>query len=150
MLEFKDFTDRAKDFFEILPEDWVVEIEPLWDDYDNTAKIYCIIDESTVVSGGIVFSTVSPDTKGYKEIAQSWLTRGYLYIAFLYVSENHRGRGLGSFWYRELKKLDPQQKFWLAIEEKNLMDFYVPLGFFEQAKVLNNGTEEWILADSIN
>lgn len=146
----KDLTNSSETFFSILPQDWADGIVPYWAEYNDSAKVYCVLEDDKVVAGGIVFSTVSPDTKGYAEIAQSWFDKGYLYIAFLYVSPEQRGRGLGSFWFKELKKLKPNQHYWLAIEEHALSGFYAPLGFEERELVMNNGTQEWILAEPIN
>jgi GNAT superfamily N-acetyltransferase len=143
-----DITGTPDRFFSILPKDWSVEIAPFWDAYANTARIFGVQENDQIVAGGIVFSTVSPDTRGYEHEAQSWYDRGYLYIAFLFVSPEKRGKGLGSFWMNEVRKILPGQSFWLAVEDKDLVNFYQPLGFRVEKQVNNVGAVEWILADS--
>jgi len=147
-MSFEELTQTPDRFFQLLPEDWSVEIAPVWSQYASTgSRIFAVIENEKPVAGGIVFNTVSPDTMGYKAIAQSWFDRGHLYIAFLYVSTERRGGGLGSYWVTELRKHMPEQHFWLAIEEADLVKFYEPLGFIVEQSVDNAGTQEWLLAD---
>ena len=148
IMSFVELTQTPDRFFNILPEDWSVEIAPVWHQYAPTgSRIFGMIENEEVVAGGIVFTTVSPDTKGYEAIAQRWFDAGYLYIAFLFVSPEARGRGLGSHWVTELRKHMQGQHFWLAIEDANLVKFYEPLGFVVKESVDNEGTQEWLLAD---
>jgi GNAT superfamily N-acetyltransferase len=148
MHQFVDLTHSHQRFFEILPSDWSAEIAPFWDAYATNTRIFGVLENDLVVAGAIVFSTVSPDTQGYAKEAQSWFDKGYLYIAFLFVSSDYRGKGLGSFWVEELRKAMPAQSFWLAIDDPELTNFYEPLGFNIQQEVLNDGTPEWILTDA--
>lgn len=142
------FTDLSHDpqrFFEILPDDWQETIVPLWDEYKDATKIMALQqDDGKVVAGGLVFSTVSPDTLVYRQEAERWFAQGFLYFGFLWVREDQRGKGLGSLWLQDLHKHYPEQKFWLAIEELELCDFYIKNGYQLIGKV--GGLDEWIMA----
>ena len=142
---FKNTTAQPERFFNILPEDWQEGIVPFWPEYQHTARIYTLETPSEVLGGGIVFASVSPDTMLYKKEAQSWFDRGFLYIGFLWITEKHRGKNLGSEWLQELNKLFPNQKLWLSIEEEGLLAFYEKNGFRLVKKINADAGEEWIL-----
>ncbi|GAB4263045.1 MAG: hypothetical protein Kow0027_30410 [Saprospiraceae bacterium] len=152
-MEFIELTATPDLFFDILPSDWRSGLEPHWDEYKESSKIYGLFDEGELVCGGVVFSKVTEDTIFYEEIAEKWLKRGFLYIGYLYVVESRRGRGYGSRWLNELFKIDPGQSYWLSIEEYELKDFYlrngfqlvegVEMKFFEQ--IAGEIWKEWIL-----
>jgi GNAT superfamily N-acetyltransferase len=148
MVELLDITAAPKRFFDILPPDWRVEIEPHWFEYSSECRIYGLNENESIIGGGIVFSTVSPDTRGYREIAQRWLDRGYLYLGFIYVIEHRRSEGLGTLWIKEVKALNDEQRFWLSIDDKVLSSFYQRLGFKIVQEVQNAGEPEWILAEA--
>jgi len=147
MADLVDLTRTPELFFDILPTDWRTEIEPFWPEYKKTSQIYGLDEEGEIIAGGIVFSSVSPDTKGYGEIAQKWLDQGYLYMGFIYVQEDRRGEGLGTLWINKVKQQDSQQKYWLAIDEYGLSNFYRKLGFSVVEEVRNGADPEWILAE---
>jgi GNAT superfamily N-acetyltransferase len=148
MRSFVDLTSQPNHFFKILPEDWRVEIAPEWPQYVATgSRVFGVKDNDKVVAGGVVFTTVSPDTKGYATIAESWFDKGYTYFGFLFVSPDYRGKGLGKYWIEQLRSSMPNQSFWLAIEDEDLLKFYEPFGFKVVEKVDNDGVEEWILTD---
>lgn len=144
--QFKDSTARPEQFFSILPPDWQAAIRPFWPGYEDTARIYTLESEGEVAGGGIVFSAVSPDTMFYRDEAQRWFDEGYLYIGFLWVAEQHRGRQLGSMWLQELFRLFPGQGFWLAIEDYPLLPFYERNGFRLAKEVKGEWGPEWVLA----
>lgn len=135
-------------FFDFLPGDWRDEIEPFWPEFEGKARIYCLEDGHQVVAGGIVFFDVSPDTQGYADIARSWFDKGFAYMGFIYVDETRRSQGLGSYWIEAVRALDPTQRFWLAIDEYGLSNFYRKLGFEVKQEVINNNQPEWILAEN--
>jgi diamine N-acetyltransferase len=143
--QFNDTTAQPERFFDILPADWQEEIVPFWPAYRQTARIYTLETEPEILGGGIVFASVSPDTKWYEQEAQSWFDKKYLYIGFLWIAEKHRGKSLGSKWLSELRKLFPRQKFWLSIEEAGLMDFYKKNGFRIVKRIHRDEGEEWIM-----
>ena len=126
-MQLIDLTKTPKRFFDILTSDWRSGIVPFWKEYTNNATIYCLIENKQacpiegsfgrVIAGAILFSAVSPDTKGYIKIAQQWLDKDYLYLAFVFVAENRRSEGLGSLLINKIKAQLPTQKFWLAIED---------------------------------
>ncbi len=143
---FKETTSDPGQFFELLPADWQAGIVPYWPDYQETARIFILEKNQETVGGGIVFSTVSPDTMAYREEAQTWLDRGYLYIAFLFVPEKFRGQQLGTKWLQSLHRQFPGQPFWLSVEDKGLVYFYEKNGFTLVKQVEGEWGAEWILA----
>lgn len=144
---FADSTHNPERFFRALPEDWHECIEPFWPDYQDTARIIIAETESEVLGGGIVFSTVSPDTHpDYAQEAQQWHDQGYLYIGFLWFSENLRGKNLGTNWLQHVYNNFPEHKFWLAIDESRLASFYKRNGFELIKQIDVNEYPEWVMA----
>lgn len=143
---FKETTDNPQFFFDILPEDWKEGIVPYWSQYEHSARIFALATTSEAVGGGIIFSTISPDTQSYKEEAQSWFNAGFLYIGFLFISEQYRGKHLGTKWLNEIFAMFPEQKFWLSIEEKSLCNFYQRNGFSMVKPISISDGIEWIMA----
>lgn len=144
-LEFLDVTKTPEVFFSILPKDWQNDIVPFWRNYINTAKIYVLKQHNKILGGGIVFSNVSPDTMTYKELAQNYFDKGYLYLAFIYVDESQRGKKLGSVWLKNILETYPKQKFWLTIEDISLARFYENNGFKLKEKISLPDWDEWVL-----
>ena len=141
-----DTTENPEMFFDLLPPDWREGIEPSWLEYRQSAHILALLAGEEVLGGGIVFATVSPDALSYRELAQSWFDRGFLYIGFLYFSEKHRGRGLGSRWITLLRQAFPGRKFWLTIDDRNLAPFYERNGFDLVRQIDGPYGDEWLLA----
>ncbi|MBP0904396.1 GNAT family N-acetyltransferase [Mariniflexile gromovii] len=140
-MTFKLFTE-VPDFFKILPKDWQESIMPFWGTYKTTTKCYVLLENNQIMAGGLVFSTCPPDMLYAEEEANSWLQKGYLYLGFIYVLEEKRGRNLGSLWLNELKTMHPKQNFWLTIEDLNLNAFYVKNGFNYIKSLYHDGVEE--------
>lgn len=142
-LTFKEIS--AKTFFPLLPEIWQENIVPYWDQYKQNAKIYGLFEGAALMAGGIVFSTCSPDMRYNPAEAQTWLDQGYLYIGFLWVPEVYRGKRLGSAWLKLLMQDFPEQKYWLTVEEEELIQFYQK-NHFNLIKSLKNGEDrDWLL-----
>ncbi len=140
---------REKDperFFNILPDDWRVEIEPVWGDHESYATIYSLYDDGQVVAGGIVFRKYAPDIMSNESKSQKWMGRGYLYVGFLWVSPNRRNQNLGSIWLQCLKEKMPERPFWLAIEEPTLEHFYSKNGFVLEETITGANYIEWIMS----
>ena len=138
---------NQNDFFDILPDDWRIDIAGIWDSYSKTSSIYLLESKQIIVAGGIVFSTCPPDMLYNKEEAQKWFDEGYLCIGYLWVPEEYRGKNFGSKWLQSLMKKHPSQKFWLTIEEESLTSFYEKNGF-QLVKSLQKGNDkEWLLVD---
>lgn len=142
---FKDYTTKAEHFFAILPTDWQEDIVPVWENYKNNTKIYVLKENNTIIGGGMVFSTLSPDLQDVPEIAEKYYQKNLLYLAFIWVAETHRGKGLGTLWLNELIKLTPNQNYWLTIDDLKLKAFYENVGFKLGENYLNNGWEEWVM-----
>lgn len=147
MIELQELTSQPSVFFDFLPEDWRAEIEPFWRDYAQNSYIFALAENGRIIAGGIVFTTVSPDTRGYSKIAREWLDRGYKYMGFIYVDEIRRQEGLGSRWVNDIRLLHPDWKFWLAIDDYGLSKFYKKLGFEIVQEIQNDDRPEWILVD---
>src|SRR5690606_15381889 len=101
--------------------------------------------EHKILGGGIVFSSVSPDTEMYYFEAQNMLNQGYLYLGFLWVNKEFREKGFGSLWLKELFKKNPTQKYWLSIEDFGLSSFYIKNGFKLLKQLDLEGGIEWIM-----
>lgn len=140
---FKKTTDFAR-FFSILPDDWKEAILPFWNDLKSTTNGYILEENSQIIAGGLVFSTCPPDMKYAEKEAKFWFQNGYLYVGFIYVIPEKRGQNLGSFWLENLKKIYPNQKYWLTIEDLSLHRFYVKNGFKKTKSLQNDGHEEVI------
>ena len=144
-INFKDYTIKAEHFFAILPNNWKEDIVPVWESYKNNTHVYVLLENKTIIGGGMVFSTLSPDLKAVPEIAQKYYQKDLLYLAFIWVNETHRGKGVGTLWLNSLLTQNPTQGFWLTIEDLKLKDFYENLGFKLGESYLNNGCEEWVM-----
>ena len=143
---FVECTKSPERFFNALPDDWQEGIVPYWADYQNTARIFILESGTEVLGGGVVFSTISPDTQqDYKLEAQRWFDEGFLYIGYLWFSEQYRGKQLGTKWLQHLYARNPKQKFWLSIDEYRLASFYIRNGFQLIEKLETGEYPEWIM-----
>ncbi|EMR01809.1 GNAT family N-acetyltransferase [Cesiribacter andamanensis] len=144
---FKEITHSPASFFSILPPDWQEGIVPHWSAYEQSARIFVLEADGQILGGGIVFSSTSPDTHPtYLEDAQRWFAEGYLYIGFLWISEQYRDKQLGSAWLQQLYDQLPLNRFWLAIEDYRLANFYRRNGFTLIEELTGPDTTEWVLA----
>jgi GNAT superfamily N-acetyltransferase len=146
---FEEITDHAQAFFDILPPDWQEGIVPYWSEYKKSAQIMVLKKNGTILGGGIIFSSISPDTKIYADLAQSWFDRGCLYIGFLWIDEQFRNQKLGTKWLEEVFKLNLNQKYWLTIEEENLIRFYTQNQFRLIQKIELPEINEWLMAKDL-
>lgn len=135
-------TEDCASFFNILPQVWQDSIVPFWKDYKETTKCYLLFDGNEIVAGGLVFSKCSIDMLYCENEANKWFVNGYLYIGFIYVIEARRQQNLGSIWLDSLKKVHPNQKYWLTIEDSKLDAFYVKNGFKRVKSLFHDGVEE--------
>lgn len=133
-------------FLNILPPDWQESIMPFWEAYKDSTKCYVIFEHDKPIAGGLVFSKCSPDILYVKEEADEWFDKGYLYLGYIYVLENKRGQNLGSLWLLNLKKANPNQKYWLTIEDSVLHEFYAKNGFVKIKTIYNDLYEEIVYA----
>jgi ribosomal protein S18 acetylase RimI-like enzyme len=135
----------ADKFFPLLPDSWLENIVPYWEQYKLNTKIYGLFDGVNILAGGIVFSTCSPDMQYNPEEALNWLDKGYLYIGFLWVPEAYRGKKLGSEWLHLLMQRFPEQKFWLTVEEEDLIQFYKKNRFKLIKSLKNDHDTDWLM-----
>jgi len=141
-MEFKNYTTKAYVFFEMLPSDWKDNIVPFWNDLKSTTQLFVLIENETIIAGGLVFSKCPPDLMYYEKEANTWFEKGYLYLGFIFVDEKQRNRSLGSLWLDNIKKQYPKTGFWLAIEDENLHKFYDKNGFEKVATIKNLDLQE--------
>lgn len=146
--QFSNATDNSEQFFNILPDDWKALIEPYWDNYKDAAKIYVLKEDDEVVAGGIVFSKSLPDMSDFERSVQSLFSEGYLYIGFIWVPLDKRNRQLASQWLTLLKNQDPNQKYWLTIEEAWLKHFYEKNGFKLIKESNDADNKEWLFTNA--
>lgn len=143
-LKFRELTEHPQHFFMMLPEDWQDEIVPFWDAYKDSSQIYIIENQTGILGGGIVFSKSPPHFEYFETNAKIWFSQGYQYLGFIYISEHHRNKNLGSFWLNQLKSKNPQQQYFLLTEEEHLHHFYLKNGFVCHQSFLNKDHLEWL------
>jgi len=137
--------NKAEDFFNILPDDWRNELKSTWDQINLKSQIYCLIDDNKIVAGGIVLETCPTDLLSIKDKFHCYLQNNYLYIGYLWVIPNQRGKDLGTTWLSHVKTIQDQSRLWLTIEDKNLKSFYEKNGFkLVESYQIQNKTE-WLL-----
>lgn len=141
---FKELENNPRQFFEILPQEWRDEIVPFWDSYDSDAKIYTIEYNTTLIGGGIVFYKSPPYFEYFETEAKEWFDKGYLYLGFIWIAENHRNKNLGSFWLNQVKALNIEQKYFLLTEEEHLHHFYEKNGFKRIKALKTQDYLEWL------
>ena len=142
--ELKETGKNPDAFFSILPDEWKEDLVPAWSDISQDCSIYTLENENVIIAGGILFSTCPPDLQYFRENAEKWFKSGYLYIGYLWVIPEYRGKSFGSLWIEKLKSVLPKQKFWLVIEDEKLQYFYKQNGF-KTAGTITIKNQEWIL-----
>ncbi len=136
--------NNCSDFFEILPIDWKESILPQWEIIKATTKGYLLVENQEIIAGGLVFYKCPTDMLYAIDEANKWINRGYLYLGFIYVIEERRHQNLGSVWLNELKKMNPEQSYWLTIEDLKLDAFYKINDFKKIKTLFNDNQEEWL------
>jgi GNAT superfamily N-acetyltransferase len=121
---------QPKDYFNILPLDWIEILKFHGLLYKTYAQIYGLYEAQELIAGGIVFQELLPGSTTF-EVAHSQVLFKEVgaYIGFVWVLPERRGEKLGSLWLKSLFKKFPKSSFWLSIEEKPLANFYHKLSF---------------------
>ncbi len=144
-MKLKEVNHRSNDFFKILPQDWQEIIRRIWDKVKSTSTIYAIVEEDSIIAGGIVFTEKLPEMTEFEiERGQPFFDLDYGYIGFLWVAENRRKEQLGTKWLSLLKGHNLKQGFWLTVEEENLKKFYEKNGFKTIAQSEDKENMEWL------
>ena len=146
-VHFEKLTASPNQFFTILPEDWQNLIVPHWNLYKNTASIYVLKENDTIVAGGIVFSEKLLEMTPFEEEFCYLFSEGYLYLGYIWVAEDKRNKRLATTWLTHLKQQNPIQKYWLTIEEESLTYFYERNDFKLLAKSNDATTKEWLMVN---
>ncbi len=134
-----------QDFFQLFPSDWYNSIVPYWSDYSDSSSIFLLYFKDEIIAGGVIFSSCSPDMMYNEKASQKWFDKGYLYLGFIWVNEEYRNKKIGSKWLQSLKDKFPAQKFWLTVDEENLIHFYTKNGFKLITTLKNGNDTEWLL-----
>lgn len=142
--EIIDISDAPELFFEMLPDDWKLELESNWEEFRLSVKLYGIKLNEELIGGGLVFSTHTSETDSYPPMAEYYFDNGYLYIGYLWIAENFRGRNLGDLWLKSIFEMYPNNPFWLSIEDAGLAKFYLKNGFTLEREVTFSGGKDWI------
>ena len=142
---FGELTENPEMFFKILPKDWSDLISPNWENYKKHASIHVIYEAENIVAGGIVFSEKIKEMTAFELKFEHLFTENYLYLGYLYVSEEYRNKKLATKWLSYLKEKNKSQKYWLTIEEEGLKYFYEKNNFIVIAESNDSTTKEWIL-----
>lgn len=144
-MKLKNYNTKATVFFAMLPKDWQKAIVPYWERIKTTTQLYVLVEKGEVIAGGLVFHQCPPDMVFYKEKANYWFDKGYLYLGFIFVDPSRRQQNLGSKWIDMIKLLYPKQGFWLSVEDKKLDKFYVKNNFEKLETVINASNEKEII-----
>jgi len=140
-----DLNSDPQPFFTLLPSDWQEELASLWPDVNGNSTLLGLELDGDLIGGGMVLRRPTPDTQAYAELAQSLFDRGLLYIAYLWISPEHRGHDYGGCWLQAVRARFAGKGFWLAIEDRGLRRFYQKHGFIVADTVTNAGCREWIM-----
>ena len=136
----------SNDFFPILSTEWKKLITPVWNNHAINSKIIGLFLDDTLIGGGILFNKTPPYATCFEKDHDFLFERGYIYLGYVWIQEQHRNKGYASSFLTLLKKANPHLKIWLTIEEENLRYFYEQNGFklFAESKEIDI-TKEWIL-----
>lgn len=137
---------NAQEFTELLPADWSADLIPYLDQNFEQSKIYLLSVKNETIGGGVIFSKCSPDLYYNPQEAATWFEKGYLYIGYLWLKDSYRAKGGGSAWLQHILKKYPTQKFFLTIDDKQLLSFYEKNGFHFIKTLQNGEATEWLLS----
>lgn len=132
-LVFKKMKTTDGSIFDFYPPDWQSELLSEWAKIKSTSNIYALYNEDLLLAMGIVFSGNWPQS-GEIDIEASKEFRKFKYIGYVYTHADYRNQNIGSYWFKSLVNLHPDQQFWLSIEDLNLEKFYLKIGFQPWAK----------------
>ncbi|WP_320417097.1 GNAT family N-acetyltransferase [Tenacibaculum sp. IB213877] len=133
------------ELFSILSDEWKELITPVWQLHASSSNIYGLFLNDQLIGGGILFYKMPPYATSFELENENLFKKGYVYLGYVWISENHRNKGYASKFLTLLKKENPSQKYWLTIEEENLRYFYEQNGFTMYAESENEYPKEWIL-----
>jgi len=140
-----EYTEKADEFFQILPRDWQDQIMPHWSTYKEQTRIYVWLEEGKLIGGGLVFDELSPDMEIHRSQLQKFIQPHMKYLGFIWIINQYRSQGLGKKWLQKILEQYPHCGFWLSIEDENLNHFYKKMGFSIVEKITHLGNEEWIM-----
>ena len=144
-LKLLDVTASPDRFFKELPPNWKREALKVWPTVCEDSRIFILLEGGEFRAGGIVSLAEFPDMTAYATQAQSWYTKNYYYIGFLFVPVRFRSHGYGSIWLNEIRTAVPAKGFWLSIEKIGLLKFYARSGFHLEQIIGKGKDTEWLL-----
>ncbi len=127
-IEFKQHPEVSLAFFDFFPTDWKETLFPQWERLSSTTKAYFLEYHSEVITVGLVFSKNYPEFSAVEKEAFSCLAP-MPYLGYVFTLPKYRKQGLGRLWFEQLFKHFPEQNYWLSIEDLNLEQFYLNVGF---------------------
>lgn len=131
------------EFITLLPADWQESLSLISANDLAKARVYLLKIDGEICAGGLVFPEFLPEMNFYAAEADYWFSQGYLYIGYVWVPLEKRHNNYGSLWLDALKKQDPNQLYWLTIEDLKLRQFYEQAGFvFVKTISLPEGEEQ--------
>lgn len=142
--EFLEIQD-VSGFIPLLPDEWKEEFLILWPEYIESGQLYGYYEDNHLKAAGVVFSKASTDLITYQKIAETLFLEGYLYLGFICVEKNEKGKGLGSKWIKHLIQNFPNNSFWLAVEQDKLVSFYQKNGFSVYCEIETESGTEWVM-----
>ena len=144
-VEFSKLDTLQEQFFNILSKDWQDIIVPKWKNFKDSASIYVFKENNKIIVGGIIFKKSHPNLTAFEKEFQYLYAENYFYIGFVWVIPEKRNQQLASKWLTRIKEINPNQKYWLTIEEESLRYLYQKNDFKLIAESADENYKEWIL-----
>ncbi len=139
----EDISKNPSVFISLLPSDWEESLALIGKEQTANSKFYILKIDDEICAGGIIFSETLTEMGAYKNEANYWFSKGYLYIGYVWVPLEKRNKNYGSIWLSELLALDTTKSYWLTIEDHSLRYFYEKSGFvYKKSLLLPNGEEQ--------
>lgn len=142
--EIIDISENPQSFINILPDHWKSELELNWEEFSPVVKVIGIRLNDQIIGGGLVFSGYTSENDSYLEIAQHYFDNEHLYIGYLWVEPEFRGKNHGDYWLNKVFCMFPDSPFWLSIDDTDLSKFYLRNQFMIEREMMFHGKTDWI------
>src|SRR5690606_5525932 len=131
----EDISKNPSQFISLLPSDWEEGLASIEVKKILKSKFYVLKIDDEICAGGVVFPEVLSEMDVYKDEASYLFSKGYLYVGYVWVPLEKRGKNYGTLWLNKLLEHDLKKRYWLTIEDAKLKCFYEQAGF-EYVKTL--------------